>query len=134
LKQGMQTLDDTVADVRLIPGDVLLVPENDNKISILGEVHAPAVYSIPDGEELTPATALALAGGPMSDANTHNGSILRRDASGTVKVIPVNFSAILSGKATGDGPSLQSGDIIYLPAKGQNNFNPLSLIGLLPLL
>jgi len=132
LRAHMSTLNDSVANTSLVPGDVLLVPENRKMVAILGEVHEPANYPMPDGQALTPSAALALAGGPTPSANTRNGSILRRDATGKLTIIPVNFNAILSGKSTAAETPLQSGDILYLPTKGQNNFNPWNLASLLP--
>jgi protein involved in polysaccharide export with SLBB domain len=115
-----------------MPGDTLLVPANPNTISVLGEVHSPAIYPIPDGQTLTPSEALALAGGPVQDANTHGVSIVRRDASGNATVTHFDMSATLSGKSKTPEPALQNGDIVYIPARGQNQVNPWSLASLIP--
>ena len=132
LRTHLDSADDSLANTDLLPGDVLMVPENTKTVSVLGEVHSPATYTMPDGGELTATQALIMAGGPMQDANKRNGTILRRDSSGQVNIIQVDFNALLSGKSTTPEATLQPGDVVYLPPKGQSNFNPLSLLGLVP--
>jgi len=95
-------------------------------------VHNPATYTMPDGDELTATEALTMAGGPAEDANRRKGSILRRSPTGQINIIPVDFNALLTGASTETEAPLQPGDVIYLPPKGQSNFNPLSLLGLVP--
>ena len=55
-------LDDSVGKMKLVAGDTLLIPSNKAKIGVYGEVRAPAIYYIPDGEQLPP-DASAAAGG-----------------------------------------------------------------------
>ena len=134
MRTHLNSADDVVASTPMLPGDVLMVPVNSKNVSVLGEVHNPATYTMPDGDELTPSQALTLAGGPTEDANKRNGSILRRSPSGQVNIIPVDFNALLSGKSTAPEAALQPGDVVYLPPKGQSNFSPWNLLGLSPII
>jgi len=132
LRTHLNSANDSVANTALLPGDVLMVPINTKTVSILGEVSKPDTYTMPDGNELTPTEALTMAGGPTSDANRRKGSILRRNPDGQINIIPVDFNALLSGNSKITEAPLQPGDVIYLPPKGQSGFNPLSLLGLAP--
>jgi protein involved in polysaccharide export with SLBB domain len=55
-------------DDRLVAGDLLLIP-NVGTVNVQGAVVKPDYYLLRDGEPLTVADALTLAGGPNSDAD-----------------------------------------------------------------
>ena len=57
-------IDDPSGKVEIVAGDTINIPLNNDKVAIQGEVRAPAIYPIPDGEPMTVFTALSLAGGP----------------------------------------------------------------------
>jgi protein involved in polysaccharide export with SLBB domain len=62
-----------ITDARVYPGDLVVVPTNDRKVLVLGEVKAPSVYMIPDGDTLTLSEAITIAGGftpDLSEART----------------------------------------------------------------
>lgn len=58
-----EILGKTRADFALQEGDSVIVPRNENRILVMGEVLHPGVYAIPEGRTLSVAEALTLAGG-----------------------------------------------------------------------
>ncbi len=134
LRPLMSDLGSAAGSVRLMPGDVLLVPENTAKIAVLGEVRAPAAYDIPDGESLSTTSALVLAGGATNNADRKNANILRRSPDGQPVLMAVDLDALMQGRGGKSDATLQPGDILYVPPTKQKSpgFNPLSLLNFLP--
>lgn len=110
-------LGDPMGKIVLVAGDTLLVPENKQKIAVLGEVRAPAVYLIPDGEDLPITQALAEAGGPTADGDKRQVGILRRGANNQRHLIAVNMDALFKGDSTVTDANLQPGDILVVPTR-----------------
>ena len=87
------------------------------RISVLGEVRAPGLYSVAPGASLI--EVVTLAGGPMPRANLSHAQIVR---SGHVQVVDLR-QAIGEGKRRADStrPSatvpLFSNDVVFLPTK-----------------
>jgi len=134
LRPLMSDLSSAAGRVRLLPGDVLLVPENAAKIAVLGEVRQPAAYDIPDGESLSTTSALVLAGGATNNADRKNANILRRSPDGQPVLMAVDLDALMQGRGGRRDAMLQPGDILYVPPAKQKSpgFNPLSLLNFLP--
>ena len=110
-------LSDPAGRIRLMPGDVLLVPANTARILALGEVGARGVLSIPDGETLPLSVALALVGGVTPEGDKKNVDIVRRTADGRATVLVVNADDLLRGRNNVVDVSLRSGDILYVPQR-----------------
>ena len=110
-------LGDPAGRIVLVAGDTLLVPENKQKIAVLGEVRAPAVYLIPDGEDMPITQALAEAGGPTADGDKKQVGILRRGANNQRHLIAVNMDALFKGDSTVADAALQPGDILVVPTR-----------------
>ncbi len=110
-------LGDPAGRIVLVAGDTLLVPENKQKIAVLGEVRAPAVYLIPDGEDMPITQALAEAGGPTADGDKKQVGILRRGANNQRHLIAVNMDALFKGDSTVADATLQPGDILVVPTR-----------------
>ena len=103
--------------VRLVPGDVLLIPVSTAQILALGEVGTKGVLPIPDGQSLPLTVALAESGGITAEGDKKNVSIVRRGEGGKAVVLVVNADDLLSGKSDVPDPSLRSGDILYVPSR-----------------
>lgn len=116
LRVLMQDLDDKQGEIRLYPGDVLMVPTNKAKIAVIGEVKEPGVYPIPDGETVSALSALANAGGLSADADRSKGEILRKAPDGQVSTIDVSVDKVLGGTSTSQ-TQLQAGDVFYVPTR-----------------
>lgn len=105
------------AQVRLLPGDVLLVPANKNRILALGEVRTPGVLPLPDDQPLTLTTAYALVGGITEEGDKKNVDVIRRDAAGKTTLLAVNMDDLLRGKNNATDLRLQPGDILYVQTR-----------------
>jgi len=100
------------ANVTLGSGDMLVVPESQNRIAVLGAVNNPGTFALTDG--LKVVEAVALAGGPTARGRLSQIIIVRVEG-GQTKRIPVNLERALSGQDTNQNPVLQSGDIVFVP-------------------
>jgi polysaccharide export outer membrane protein len=133
LRPLQTNLDDPTGKTILMPGDVLMIPTNKAQVAVLGDVHTPGTYPIPDGGTLNLIDAMTVSGGPAPDADSKKASILRRNAAGTLTVIPINVDALLKGKAQTADNQLKPGDILYVPTKGSHSspLQNLSVLGFL---
>jgi len=100
------------ANVTLGSGDMLVVPESQNRIAVLGAVNNPGTFALTDG--LKVVEAVALAGGPTARGRLSQIIVVRVEG-GQTKRIPVNLERALSGQDTNQNPVLQSGDIVFVP-------------------
>lgn len=99
---------DSTKDVDLAPGDVLLVPEADNQVVVVGEVNTPGTVAIkPDTRLLT---AVNLAGGFKEDADATRTTVLREG-----ETIIANLKAVLEQGSTELNVPVAAGDLIVVP-------------------
>ncbi len=103
--------------LRVLPGDVLLVPENKAHILVLGEVRSPGLLPIPDDQPLLLTTAYAEAGGATADGDKKNVGILRRGPTGLVSLVAVNMDDLLQGKNGASDLPLQPNDILFIQTR-----------------
>lgn len=104
LRQGDLSGNEPLQD-----GDVLLIPEARNQVTLVGEFQKPGSYPFREGDTLT--GAVALGGGATEKASLQRAA-LTRDG----KSIPVDLFAMLKqGDLQADQP-LQDGDVFILPA------------------
>ncbi len=124
-------LKSRAGQIRLVPGDELLVPTNKNRILALGEVRTPGILPIPDDQPLTLTTAYALVGGATPDGDKKNVDVIRRDAAGHATVTAVNMDNLLKGKNGIADVTLQPNDILYIQSRShpQSLGSVLSSIG-----
>jgi len=115
LRPMQNTLEDAPTDVKVVAGDVVLIPENQDKIAVLGAVRAPAVYDIPDDQTITVTQALIMAGGPAS-ADLKNVHIIRRGPNGANTPISVNAQDLLSGNGKSQDVAMKPGDVLFVPS------------------
>lgn len=83
-------------------------------VFVLGEVKQPGSYPITGSEQLTVLRALALGSGLTPTAARGSARIIRVDAAGGRKEIPVDLGKVLAGKAT--DPPMQPNDILLVPS------------------
>lgn len=110
-------LDAPAGKAMLVAGDTLLVPENKQKVAVLGEVRTPSVYPIPDGETLPISEALARAGGVTDNGDKKQVGILRVGPDGKRMLIAVNAEGLLKGNAQVADATLKTGDILVVPTR-----------------
>lgn len=116
--------DPAVLDFTFLPGDVLVIPENQARVGVMGQVVKPAYYALPEKSgDATVLKVLALAGGAAADADLHNATVTRTE-NGQAQVLPVDVAALLSGAAP-DTLILRADDVLHLPKL----YNQVHVIG-----
>lgn len=103
---------DRSLNVSVEPGDIIMVPQMQNRVLILGSVRSPGAHDLDDGTHLI--QALAAAGGPVERAGVNRIGIIRNGADGKAAVAQYDMNKILRGDAT-QNPVVQDGDIVYVP-------------------
>ncbi len=106
---------DVAANIPLRPGDMLVVPEIQNRIAVLGAVNRPGTFDLQDGMKLV--DAIALAGGRTDRGNLSQVVIVRLEG-GQTKTITANVDQALRGQDASQNVALQHGDIVYVPERG----------------
>ena len=106
---------DLAANISLMPGDTLVVPESKDKVAVLGAVNRGGTFDVTDGMKLI--DAVALAGGGTTQANLSQVAVLRLEG-GKTKTIVVNLGRALSGQDPSQNMPVQAGDAVYVPERG----------------
>ena len=86
---------------------------NSYGFTVSGAVERPGVFS--SNKYVTVLEAIQLAGGPNRFANPRATQIMRRDKAGTLRIIPVDYQAVLDGSRPGANLALLAGDQVYVP-------------------
>ena len=115
----LYNINDPAAQARVVAGDVVNIPLNNNHVEFFGEINAPGEQIMPDGETLTLTRALALRGGVTRDADQKTIGIVRTDASGHQVAYAVNEDNQLQGKNKGRDIVLLPDDKIVLTRRRQ---------------
>ena len=118
---------DVEANAALKAGDMLVIPENKDKIAMLGEVGRPG--PIDYTENMTIIDAIVQAGGPGQKANLAALQVVRYEG-GKATTIKVKADQAIQGKDASQNIALKSGDIVYIPVKGKDIFDILGILGL----
>jgi len=99
---------DSTKDVELLPGDVLLIPEADNQIVVVGEVTKQGAFAIKPGTRLL--TAINLAEGFTKEADLTRTTVLREG-----ETIIANLKAVLEQGSTELNVPVSPGDVVMVP-------------------
>lgn len=103
----------TAGNVRLMPGDTLVVPANEARIAVLGGVGQPGYYDLPDGKAVTVADALGMAKGPQKNAKMGDVALVRV-VDGKQVVSTLDVASFLKKGDLSQNPIVASGDVIYV--------------------
>ncbi|MEL6813739.1 MAG: polysaccharide biosynthesis/export family protein [Cyanobacteria bacterium J06598_3] len=143
------TSDAGTADIGLRDGDSIFIPrlsgeEIDRRtvassslapstvrVKVVGEVVAPGEISVPPDSSIS--SAVAIAGGPTSDAQLSNVSLVRQGPDGQIQQEDVDLSNLV------DSYQIQDGDVVVVAKRGYLSvvdgigrvFNPLNIFRLL---
>jgi polysaccharide export outer membrane protein len=110
--------DDEVNNFVLQPGDVLVIPEAEDRYAVLGQVFKPGYFNMSEKEPTTMLQALSEAGGQTSDGDLSHASILRT-VNGKTTAVSVNIDEILKKGNLAKNVSLNKGDILYIPNRSR---------------
>jgi polysaccharide export outer membrane protein len=86
---------------------------NSYRFVISGNVEKQGVFA--SNHFVTVSEAIALAGGPSKFADPAGTIIIRVDAKGGVRRIPVDYPGVLAGTRPNENIPLLAGDTIYVP-------------------
>lgn len=115
----LYNVNEPAAQMRVVAGDIVNIPLNNNHVEFFGEINTPGEMLIPDGEPLTLTRALALRGNPTREADQKAIGIVRVDASGHQVAYAVNEDNQLQAKNKGRDIVLLPDDKIVLPRRRQ---------------
>jgi polysaccharide export outer membrane protein len=86
---------------------------NSYRFVVSGNVERPGAYT--SNHYVTVSEAMALAGGPNKFSDPGGTVIIRSNAAGETKRIPVDYLGVLAGKTPQENLTLVAGDTIYVP-------------------
>ena len=112
-------IESKVINFRFEPGDVLVIPENQQSVGVLGQVVKPGYYPFPENPaDATILKVLSTAGGPILGASGANlgATAIIRTIDGKPTVIPIKLDDMLR-KGQDSDMKLLPGDVLYLPTK-----------------
>lgn len=112
LNQMLET-GDTSNNIVLMPGDVVTVPHA-GIVYALGAVSRPGGFTVSnDRGQLTTLKLLSLAGGLDHAAKSSHAVIVRKDANGQQRQVPVDLGKVM--KFQSEDVRLLPSDILYVP-------------------
>lgn len=123
---------DPRANIMLEPGDIINIPQSNNRVFIYGDVQRQGFYNYKTGDRLNSAFATA---GLLPDSDTGKINRLRVDKDKKVAHMDrVSFDKFLQKGDYSGNPEVQPGDSYYIPKKGSkftlnDVIAPLSAIG-----
>ena len=125
LESGDVSANSVLNSFKFRPGDVLVVPENTDKINIMGQVGRPASYVLSeDASQSTVMSLLAQAGGFKDDAALKSAHVLRAG-----KPIPLDLTEVKENRVSADSPlntfKFQPGDVLVVP----ENTDKINIVG-----
>ena len=97
---------------KVLPGDILYVPEGNRRVLILGEVRSPGFYQLRAGDRVL--DAIGLAGGLTANALEDQVSVSRQSPDG-LDITVVDFSDLMDNRYLAENLLLQGGDVIIVP-------------------
>lgn len=102
-------------------GDVVLLPETDRRVLVLGEVARPGRFTLDLRFQNRVLDLVTEAGGVTRNANVAGTILLRQEGDKTTG-IPINLNRALRGGGQDVNVVLKPGDVIYVPQTGLSRF------------
>jgi polysaccharide biosynthesis/export protein len=105
---------DIKLNVPIYAGDVISVPERVERFYyVLGDVNRGGAFEMKKGESVTLSKALASAGGVLMTAKAGKTAIIRQNADGSTRQIPIDVRKVLKG--TNQDMELTQNDVVFVP-------------------
>lgn len=92
---------------------VAVTAVNSYRFTVSGNVERPGVFT--SQKYVTVLEAIQLAGGPNRFASPRKTKLMRRDRAGKLRVIPIDYRAVLEGERPEADLALIAGDQIHVP-------------------
>lgn len=118
---------DIAANVPLKAGDVVMVPETKNQVTIMGAVARPGQYTFKPGDRVV--DVLSDAGGPAQGGRVSDIGVIRVDPQDPKKgtVVHVNLDKYYKSGDMSQNVALLPGDVVYVPQ--HTGINWLQVLG-----
>ena len=111
---------DTLHDIPIQPGDVINIPEREEKqFFVIGDVNRPGPFEFPQEYGIKLSRAIAMAGGPTRTSSIKSTALIRQHDDGSTDRIAINLDKVLKGK----DPDLEllPNDMLYIPGSVSKN-------------
>lgn len=128
IRQGQQTLVDLTPYLRgealpedpaLVDGDLVVVPESQHRVMLLGQVKTPGTYSFKPGDRVL--DVLAARGWITDKGAAHRALLVRQTGPGEASYAEISLTdAARRGNNKGN-PPLENGDIVFVPPLSNRN-------------
>lgn len=105
---------DMTQNVPIQPGDVLFVPETDQRVLVMGEVAKPGPYVLDRHVVSRVLDVIMLAGGPNKGAKLSSVMVVRQNGEKPAG-IGVNLDTVLKGGSTDQNIAVKPGDVVFVP-------------------
>lgn len=112
---------DSSGNRKLEPGDLVVVPQSDGKIAVLGNVLRPGYFPINDGDVVRLTDALALAGGAIRQGNMEKVLLISIE-NGQEKKQICNVTKFLKSGDVASNPVIKPGDIVFVDKNGRTDW------------
>ncbi len=104
---------DAALNVPIFPGDIVKVSQA-GIVYVVGDVKKPGGFRLKNNESITVLQAIALAEGMNRTAAQTRARIIRTEADGQRRELPLNLARLLGGRSP--DPLLQPKDIVFVPS------------------
>jgi polysaccharide export outer membrane protein len=106
-------------NLKLQPGDLIIVPENTARVAVLGYVGEPGFFPLPEERKFMLSDALAMAKGfENKRAGLETVAVIRTENGKQSRMIFDVGKFLKNGDIT-QNPELMAGDVIYVPQTGR---------------
>lgn len=103
-------------------GDIVYVPESENRVVVMGQVIKPGPYFFKAGDRVV--DLISNAGGPGPKAAMKDVGVIRQNGEKPT-VIQVDLEKFLKDGDTSQNVALKPGDVVYVPDRGGVNWPAL---------
>jgi len=111
---------------RLQAGDLIIVPQSQNRFAVLGAVDAPGIFPLLEGHSLSLVDAVAQAkGSDAKESRFRYIGIIRNEDGKSVKKV-YDLGKFLKFADATQNPDIHPGDVIYVPVS--NRIKPEELL------
>lgn len=128
--------DTTVTDFKLQSGDVIMIPEIENRYAVMGNINKPGYYPIPEKGPINVYEALNIAGGQTDRGDLGRAGIIHTK-DGVTSVTKVNLNDLMKNPKKAASITMQPEDVLFIPPRHsrglvwQDVLAPFSIINLL---
>lgn len=123
LRQGSKGINP-----KLEPGDLVVVPESNKKIAVLGNVTHPGYFVLREGEQVHVSDALAMAGGTARYSNLNEVMVVGM-VNGKENRQLCNLTKFLHSGDSSCNPIVETGSVVFVAKSGRTDW-PSILSGL----